>query len=86
MKYAGDDDADGAAGAHKLGNIANVEIICAEVMVGVETDDSIEEIAGKRQRVRLRVNGENLLLCIGGADTLPVVAGADRRGRPGLPE
>src|SRR5579863_2305467 len=74
---ARDDDGNGTSWANKLRNIAQVKVIRSEVMIGVEAHNSIEELVGKGQAMSFGIDGKYLLLFFGGANPLPVVAGAD---------
>jgi hypothetical protein len=64
---------------------AEVEVVGAEVVVGVETDCRVEEPLGKRQRARLASDGVHKALDARRPDALPVVSRRHPEvGRPDL--
>jgi len=71
---AGHDNADLTTGLHQPGVAAQVEVVGAEVVVGVETDQCVEEAIGEGEGVRLCVDREDTLPQPRRADALPVVA------------
>src|SRR4051812_13257309 len=48
LRKAGADDADAAAGFEEFRDVAEIEIVGAEVLIGIETDDGVE--AALRER------------------------------------
>ena len=77
MEQVRNDDRDGSPRANKLRDISQIEIIRAEVMVGIEADDGIKELVSKRQTVGFGVERKDLLFSFGLANALPVVTATD---------
>lgn len=61
LQNSRDDNAQHAAGTDKLGNISEVQIIGAKVMVGIEAEQGIKEAMSKGQRMGLSINGKHMM-------------------------
>lgn len=47
-----DDDSQLTIGSQELGQVADVELVCAEIVIRVETHDRVEVVVGERQSCR----------------------------------
>src|SRR5262245_47498877 len=75
VRYARNDDRETAAGFDKPGDIAEVEIVCAEVVIGIQAYDRIEAFLGKRQGMRFSEDREHVSRYLRAVDSGPVLCG-----------
>src|ERR1041384_3501509 len=72
MPQAGANDADAATGFEVFQDIAEIEIVGAEILIGIETDDRIETLMRQRQGVRFGMDRRHEMSDSGRVDAFAV--------------